>query len=454
MIKASLIIGLIALVSFSSAAFLSHDIKKAHHAVIVAGSNGYWNYRHQADAFHAYQILIKNGMPAENIILFAYDDVANNSENPFRGKVFNKPDPKGKGVDVYEGVKIDYKGKDVNPENFLAVLEGDAAKVKGKGTGRVLKSGENDLVFINFADHGATGLIAFPSGELYADDLIKTFKTMNEKKMYKQLVFYLEACESGSMFDKILPDNIRVYASSAANPYESSWGCYCGSEAIIDGQDIGSCLGDLYSVVWMEDSDLQTPKESIESQFGVILKKVDKSHPMEWGDKTFEKELITDFQGNTDQISTADILLNKIKSLAEQIYGVSSIHDEEYQNYLDLAKRSVEDSRDIKLNYLFRKTAKSGLLEDTQELQGEVYHRQVVDTLFREVAMKLNLSTEDIKVQNIEFSCLKNSVNFYKQNCENFSEYTLKYVKYLAGSCSKYTEEKVISTLAEVCGQV
>lgn len=25
-----------------------------HWAVIVAGSNGFWNYRHQADACHAY----------------------------------------------------------------------------------------------------------------------------------------------------------------------------------------------------------------------------------------------------------------------------------------------------------------------------------------------------------------------------------------------------------------
>jgi legumain len=56
-----------------------------HWAVLVAGSSGYGNYRHQADICHAYQILIKNGMKAENIITFAFDDIANNSENPFPG---------------------------------------------------------------------------------------------------------------------------------------------------------------------------------------------------------------------------------------------------------------------------------------------------------------------------------------------------------------------------------
>jgi len=56
-----------------------------HWAIIVAGSNGFWNYRHQADAHHAYEIVTKNGIPPENVILFAYDDIANNVSNPVPG---------------------------------------------------------------------------------------------------------------------------------------------------------------------------------------------------------------------------------------------------------------------------------------------------------------------------------------------------------------------------------
>ena len=40
---------------------------KDHWAVLVAGSNGYFNYRHQADMCHAYQIAIKNETPADAI---------------------------------------------------------------------------------------------------------------------------------------------------------------------------------------------------------------------------------------------------------------------------------------------------------------------------------------------------------------------------------------------------
>ncbi len=51
-----------------------------HWGVLVAGSNGYYNYRHQADVCHAYQILHKNGIPDDHIIVFMYDDIAQNTQ--------------------------------------------------------------------------------------------------------------------------------------------------------------------------------------------------------------------------------------------------------------------------------------------------------------------------------------------------------------------------------------
>lgn len=232
------------------AALLGYVQAVDHWAVIVAGSNGFWNYRHQADACHAYQIMKKNGIPESNIITMIYDDVANDPENPFPGKLFNKPN----GNDVYAGCNIDYKGDSVNPQNFLNVLKGDATAVKG-GNGKVLKSSADSKVFVFFADHGAPGLIAFPNEYLYANDLNSAFTYMHDKKMYNELVFYLEACESGSMFDGILKDNLGIYAITAANPDESSWGTYCYPDDAINGTHINSCLGDLFSVNWMEDSD-------------------------------------------------------------------------------------------------------------------------------------------------------------------------------------------------------
>ena len=94
--------------------------------MLIAGSAGYGNYRHQADVCHAYQIVLKAGIKPEHIITLAMDDIANSEENPYPGQLFNKPTAEGTpGVDVYDGCQIDYSGKQVTPEIFTAVLTGD-----------------------------------------------------------------------------------------------------------------------------------------------------------------------------------------------------------------------------------------------------------------------------------------------------------------------------------------
>jgi len=115
--------------------------------------------------------------------------------------------------------------------------------------------------------------------------------------MYKKLTFYLETCESGSMFQGLSTPG--VYAVSAASPTESSWGTYCGSDAMVDGKSIGSCLGDLFSVNWMEDSDAtDITQESLDAQYQIIKTKTDKSKVMQWGDVSFTSDKVSEFQGD------------------------------------------------------------------------------------------------------------------------------------------------------------
>lgn len=123
-------------------------------AVLVAGSNTYMNYRHQADICHAYQILHKGGFNDENMVVFMYDDIANDPQNPRPGVLINRP----KGPDVYKGVPKDYTGEHVNKNNFFAVLLGNRTALTG-GSGKVVDSGPNDTIFVYYADHGAAGLV-------------------------------------------------------------------------------------------------------------------------------------------------------------------------------------------------------------------------------------------------------------------------------------------------------
>ncbi|CAB3991059.1 legumain, partial [Paramuricea clavata] len=247
-------------------------------AVLVAGSNTWDNYRHQADICHSYQILHRNGIPDENIVVMMYDDLAHNEDNPTPGKIINKPN----GPDVYHGVLKDYTGAAVTPKNFLNVLKGDKDALRGTGSGKVLGSGPDDDVFIYFADHGAPGLIAFPdvAPTLKKKQLLDALKFMHEKKKYKKMVIYIEACESGSMFSNGgLPDDIKIFATTAANPHESSYATYWDEKR-------ETYLGDLYSIAWMENSDKSNlTKETLQQQFLKVKKRTNLSHVQEYGEK-------------------------------------------------------------------------------------------------------------------------------------------------------------------------
>lgn len=53
---------------------------------------------------------------------------------------------------------------------------------------------------------------------------------MHANKQYKKMLFYLGACESGSMFDGILSKDIDVYATTSADPDESAYAWYWSDE--------------------------------------------------------------------------------------------------------------------------------------------------------------------------------------------------------------------------------
>ncbi|PIO59850.1 peptidase C13 family protein, partial [Teladorsagia circumcincta] len=182
------------LLSFTTVLSLRHHRQPAAegeiHALLVAGSNGWYNYRHQADVGHAYHTLKRHGLADENIIVMMYDDIAKNQQNPYPGKMFNKPH----GDDVYEGLKIDYK--------------------------------------------------------------------------------------------------VGVYAITAANSHESSWGTFCENDMRLP------CLGDLFSVNWMKDSDEEDLNvETLEHQYELVKRMTNLSHVMHFGDMHIANEPVGWFQG-------------------------------------------------------------------------------------------------------------------------------------------------------------
>lgn len=223
----------------------------------------------------------------------SYDDAADSAENPFPGQLYNRPcTGQGDCRDVRANVTVDYKGSQVTAANMLKVLQGES--IDG---GKKLASTENDEVFVFYVDHGGPGILGTPVPPyLYAKDLLATLQQMHDTKMFKQLTFYVEACESGSIFAN-LPANINIYATTAADATESSWGCYCPPNDVIKGKSINSCLGDLYSVSWMENSESgnNMQVETLEQQYQEVKTLTNRSHVRQFGDVSIDSELISKF---------------------------------------------------------------------------------------------------------------------------------------------------------------
>lgn len=84
-------------------------------------------------------------------------------------------------------------------------------------------------------------------------------------------VIYLEACESGSIFEGILPEDINVYATTASGAEENSYGTYCPGMEPSPPPEYITCLGDLYSIAWMEDRYIDFILHFLFSQISILM---------------------------------------------------------------------------------------------------------------------------------------------------------------------------------------
>lgn len=262
--------------------------------VLIAGSTGWANYRHQSSMCKAYQLAHAAGIPDERIITFFQDDIANNAQNPFPGKIYNELYVEGgANVDVYDGVVKDYIAKDASLKNLVNVLSGNPTS---SGSGKTLKSTENDNVFIFYDDHGNSGIIAMPTGELFHDhDLTQCIEAWVEKKMFKKLIFFMSACYSGSMFyNQQLPEN--VYVATSAPTSASSYAC-------LQDPKLRTYVTSCWPHGWIHSIDTH----GMDTDFGTIFEdSYNYAHdssptvPCQYGDLSLKTETFAGFMKNVN----------------------------------------------------------------------------------------------------------------------------------------------------------
>lgn len=184
-------------------------------AVIISTSGGWNNYRHQADALSVYQLLRKNGVSDEDIILFSVDDVPWMAENSKQGDMRHEVG----GPNLRENAIIDYSGDSVNLDNIRKVLLGQ----RSAATPIVLESNENSNIMFYLVGHGTPKAINFKNGkQLTHRGLAQLVDEMHNLRKYRQMLMVVEACYGESMAMEL--DTPGVLFLTGSSRIESSFG--------------------------------------------------------------------------------------------------------------------------------------------------------------------------------------------------------------------------------------
>ncbi|KAL2940191.1 Vacuolar-processing enzyme [Bienertia sinuspersici] len=412
----------------------SDDSVGTRWAVLIAGSNGYWNYRHQSDVCHAYHVLKKGGLKDENIIVFMYDDIAYHKENPRPGIIINSP----YGHDVYAGVPKDYTGEDVTVNNFFAVILGNKTAITG-GSGKVVDSGPNDHIFIYYTDHGGPGVLGMPTYPyMYADELINTLKKKHASGTYKSLVFYVEACESGSIFEGLLPKGLNIYATQL----QMLW-------RVVGELTVQEMI---LRVSWIEDSErhnLQT--ETLKQQYELVKGRTASnpfysSHVMEYGDKELRQDLLYLYMGTNPANDNYTFVDDN--SLSPRSSNAVNQRDADLIHFWNKFRKAPEES--------------SKKIEAQKQFMEAMTHRVHVDDSIKLIGRLLFGIEKGLDVlQTVrptgqplvdDWNCLKTLVRSFEKHCGSLSQYGMKHMRSIANICNAgVTADQMAEASAQAC---
>ncbi|CAD5219349.1 unnamed protein product [Bursaphelenchus xylophilus] len=404
-------------VSFVLPNSLSHEDGEIH-AVIAVGSDE--DYRHQADACHAYHVLREHGVKEENIIQLNYDNIANDASARFPGTLYNHPNLTR---NYYEGCKIDYRAEQVTVDNFLNALSG-----KPSSSGPVLNTTANDRVFVYFVDHGGPGYVNFPREELSAHQLNKTIAEMTENKKYKELVFYVEACFSGSVFENTAPYYKDLYVITAANDHEPSSATYWSEEVM-------EYLGDEFSVAWMEFSDANDlHMTTLQDEYENVKRRTTTSHAQQFGSKKIAEETIDEFQGGE-----GGNLLDRepIEFVAEQ--GTTDPALSRMQRLLETHTSNGNDQEAAKLH---------------KEIDSLLTNRKIAEVDINGFIKKV-VTTKELRELTSEhkpikdYQCHHDVITYFSEHCYKLSDnpYIAKFMHKIISLCYAMTSDEIVGLL-------
>ncbi|KAF4404585.1 hypothetical protein G4B88_005971 [Cannabis sativa] len=360
----------------------------------------------------------------------------------------------------------DYTGKHVTSENLYAVILGNKSAVTG-GSGKVLDSGPNDHIFIYYADHGAPGMLGMP-GELdvvYANDLVHVLKKKHENKAYRKMVIYIEACESGSIFDGLLPKNINIYATTASNSRESSYATYCPDDDFSSPlSEYDTCLGD-FDKANLREETLQhqckvVRRRTINSNFGE-----GSSHVMEYGNMHQRNDVIECYMGSNPINDNFSYDINHVVPPSPRSQFTTTTLSSTTHHPLINAHHDQRDTIIHHFSHKLRK-APSGSREKRElqkQLDEEINGRKVTDYRIYEIGRLLfgTQKNSSLILNHVrspgqplvdDWDCLKLHVKTYEKHCGRLTIYGRKYTRAFANMCNAgISTDQFVAALIPTC---
>eukprot|EP00210_Caulerpa_lentillifera_P002430 g2329.t1 len=356
------------------------------------------------------------------------------------------------GYDVYPGCNKDYTGEDVNKEVLTAVLRGDAAAVKGKGSGRVLRKDPNQRVFFAYSDHGSIGSIPLPYGPpLYADEFNKLLIELRKNSVFKEMLVYIESCYAGSMFYGMpISDEDKILGVSAAGPYESSYATYCPSRYKTYGETINpntirSCMGDLFTIAWILDSESRNVFET--TVLAHLLRVADitsmqktyygGSHVYAFGDK--KRHIFNETLGLF--LSGSSSVDNSLRNLDTNALNTNEVGETFKQTEADLVHLYVEASENKNSDASLRLEKELAMRRHTDEVIYNSLHSLVrsgdlsTDISVSKFAEEVIPRGPDEPVVN-DWDCLRGMVAAWEDKCGRLNSYSGQYSRTFVNLCN------------------
>jgi glycosylphosphatidylinositol transamidase (GPIT) subunit GPI8 len=227
----------------------AHENRPHNNYAIIVSTSRYWfNYRHHTNALLLYQYIKSYGnYTDDHIILMLADEYNVNPRNPIKNHVYNTASDSvmkdqhrqvnqnqqhTASTSLYtDDIEIDYRGEDVNVENFVNALTGrqqpnDRNHYDDELSLRpVLHTNQDSHILIYLTGHGGDLFLKFQDNEeITSLQFADMFQYMHQHNKYREILFIADTCQAFTLGDQIISRHVpNIYIVGTSLRGESSY---------------------------------------------------------------------------------------------------------------------------------------------------------------------------------------------------------------------------------------